>query len=171
MTSRKSFLSPSVGEMYSLKRNSVSTMPSAWRWSAREASAKLSASRRNFRLNSFCALARMRPHRLEIGQPLGHGGAARREAPVLADELRHLGEAVGADVEVPEGEAAPLVLGPAGDALAGHVHPRQLEVAPHRALEAVDEGLVLGEVDGAQVAHGALLLRSSRRAGGREPSG
>src|SRR2546422_2079538 len=61
MTRRKSFLSPSVGEMYSLKRKRVSTMPSAWRWRASEASAKLSASRRNLRLNSLCALARMRP--------------------------------------------------------------------------------------------------------------
>src|SRR5207245_2199049 len=50
-----------VGEMYSLKRKSVSTMPSAWRCSVVEDSEKLSASRRNLRFTSFCGLALMRP--------------------------------------------------------------------------------------------------------------
>src|SRR5438874_1911977 len=156
MTRRKSFLSPSVGEMYSLKRKSVSTMPSAWRWSAREASAKLSASRRNFRLNSFCALARMRPQPVDSAR-------LRKISAWRASSI--------ACVEIAERETAPRVFGPAGDALARRVQPRQVEVAAQHALEPVDEGLVLGEVRGAEVAHRALLWRSARAAGGREPSG
>src|SRR5438132_755947 len=174
MTRRKSFLSPSVGEMYSLKRKRVSTMPSAWRWRASDASAKLSASRRNFRLNSLCALARIRPHPVERARlrKTGRlGRAARGEAPVLADQLGHLGEAVGAHVEVAKGEPAALVLRPAAHPLARHVHPGELEVSLHGAPEAIDEGAVLGEVGRAEIAHVPLLRSASRRAGGREPSG
>src|SRR5205823_12626890 len=40
-------------------------LPSALGGRASEASAKLSASRRNFKLNSLCELARMRPHPVE----------------------------------------------------------------------------------------------------------
>src|SRR5262249_4815846 len=100
-----------------------------------------------------------------------HGGTTWREAPVLADHLRHLREAVRPDVEVAEGEASALVQRPAPHAFAGHVHPGEVEVAPHRPSEAVDEGLVLGEVGRAQVAHVAILRSLSRRSGGREPSG
>src|SRR5581483_10265010 len=108
---------------------------------------------------------------LEVGQTVGQRGAARREAPVLPDHLRHLAEAVAADVEVAEGEAAAGVLGAAADTLARLVEPGEVEVAFHRPLETVDERLVLREVGRAEIAHGALLSSGVWRAGGRLPSG
>src|SRR5262249_30847499 len=107
---------------------------------------------------------------LEVGETGRQHGTPGGEAPVLSDALRHLGEAVAAHVEIAEGEAAALVLRPAGRLLARHVHPGELEIAAHRPSEAIHERLVLGEVGGAEVAHVAVLLSGSREAGGRVPS-
>src|SRR5205814_9109900 len=72
MTSRNIFLSTSVGEMYSLKRNKVSTNPSPARCSPTDISAKLSASRSCFSDHSFCGLAfRSEEHTSEL-QSLRH---------------------------------------------------------------------------------------------------
>src|SRR4029077_18426126 len=109
--------------------------------------------------------------RLEVGEPGRHGGATGREAPILADQLRHRGGAVAADVEGAEREPAPLRLRRAAHFLARRVHPAELEISPHRPREALDERLVLGEVDGAEIAHAPFLRSFSRGAGGREPSG
>src|SRR5262249_57454903 len=54
---------------------------------------------------------------------------------------------------------------------AGRVQRAEIEIAPHRPLETVDEGGVLREVDRAEIAHAPVLRIFSRGAGGREPSG
>src|SRR5207249_10229593 len=106
-----------------------------------------------------------------VGEDGWLGRGARREAPVLGDQLGQLGEAVATHVGVTEGEPAALVLRPAAQPLARLVHPRELEVALHGAPEAVDEGPVVGEIGRAEIAHVPLLRSGSRRAGGRVPSG
>src|SRR5262249_54826906 len=108
---------------------------------------------------------------LEVGEPVGLLCAPWREAPVLADQLGHLREAVSTDVEVTEGEATALVLRPAAHPLAGSIEPRQVEVALQPPLEAVEKRPVVAGIGGGEGAPVPLLLAASTRRGGVDPSG